>query len=217
LDYKISGSIVDDDIHDIMVKHLPAGVKLTAIFDSCHSGTAMDLPYIYTPSGLQLDQVATSASTMLGNWHLLFASVALFTSQLAVLVQAQGDTTSGKPGTSTGTFSGTLTSATRPITIQPIQPTPEPTYCIVVDGLPSCPSVTISSSSGSSATTTSTGRNGTATGISSITGTRSLITSGPPTGTNTAPAATRSSAARRGLMIPVSGVGLVVGLFWALG
>lgn len=28
-----------------MVRPLPAGVKLTAIFDSCHSGTVLNLPY----------------------------------------------------------------------------------------------------------------------------------------------------------------------------
>lgn len=35
-----------------MVKSLPAGVRLTAIFDSCHSGSALDLPYIYSTQGV---------------------------------------------------------------------------------------------------------------------------------------------------------------------
>lgn len=39
-----SGQIVDDIMHDIMVRPLPPGCRLTAIFDSCHSGTALDLP-----------------------------------------------------------------------------------------------------------------------------------------------------------------------------
>lgn len=34
------------------VQNLPAGVRLTAIFDSCHSGSALDLPYIYSTQGL---------------------------------------------------------------------------------------------------------------------------------------------------------------------
>jgi hypothetical protein len=38
-------------MHDIMVKPLPAGCRLTAIFDSCHSGSALDLPYIYSTEG----------------------------------------------------------------------------------------------------------------------------------------------------------------------
>ncbi|ETS78595.1 Metacaspase-1 [Pestalotiopsis fici W106-1] len=52
VDYKVAGHIVDDDIHDIVVKPLMPGVRLTAIFDSCHSGTAMDLPYVYSTKGV---------------------------------------------------------------------------------------------------------------------------------------------------------------------
>lgn len=32
----------------IRVAPLQAGVRLTAIFDSCHSGSALDLPYLYS-------------------------------------------------------------------------------------------------------------------------------------------------------------------------
>jgi hypothetical protein len=35
-----------------MVGPLKPGVRLTAIFDSCHSGSALDLPYIYSTQGL---------------------------------------------------------------------------------------------------------------------------------------------------------------------
>lgn len=52
LDFKINGFIVDDLMHDIMVRHLPPGCRLTALFDSCHSGTALDLPYVYSTKGL---------------------------------------------------------------------------------------------------------------------------------------------------------------------
>ncbi|PTU21533.1 hypothetical protein P175DRAFT_0189441 [Aspergillus ochraceoroseus IBT 24754] len=38
-------------MHDIMVRPLRPGVRLTAIFDSCHSGTALDLPYVYSTQG----------------------------------------------------------------------------------------------------------------------------------------------------------------------
>ncbi|WWC61496.1 uncharacterized protein I303_104080 [Kwoniella dejecticola CBS 10117] len=52
LDYESAGLIVDDDSdHEFMVKPLPAGCRLTAIFDSCHSGTVMDLPYVYSTEG----------------------------------------------------------------------------------------------------------------------------------------------------------------------
>ncbi|KAI9278637.1 peptidase C14 [Phascolomyces articulosus] len=46
-----SGQIIDDDMHDLLVRPLPAGCRLTAIFDSCHSGTALDLPYVYSTQG----------------------------------------------------------------------------------------------------------------------------------------------------------------------
>lgn len=51
VDFATNGHIVDDLLHDIMVKPLPPGCRLTAIFDSCHSGTALDLPYIYSTEG----------------------------------------------------------------------------------------------------------------------------------------------------------------------
>lgn len=52
LDYRISGFIVDDLMHDILVCSLPPGCRLTALFDSCYSGTALDLPYVYSTKGL---------------------------------------------------------------------------------------------------------------------------------------------------------------------
>jgi len=45
------GIIVDDCIHDIMVKPLPRGCRLTAVLDCCHSGTLLDLPFIYDSYG----------------------------------------------------------------------------------------------------------------------------------------------------------------------
>ncbi|EJD51108.1 peptidase C14 [Auricularia subglabra TFB-10046 SS5] len=36
--------IIDDELRRIMVDHLPPGCYLTALFDSCHSGTILDLP-----------------------------------------------------------------------------------------------------------------------------------------------------------------------------
>ncbi|KAK9329806.1 caspase domain-containing protein [Lipomyces starkeyi] len=52
VDYQTAGHLVDDDMHDIMVRPLQPGVRLTAVFDSCHSGTALDLPYIYSTHGV---------------------------------------------------------------------------------------------------------------------------------------------------------------------
>jgi len=51
VDFKKNGQIIDDEMNEIMVKPLPAGCRLTALFDACHSGTALDLPYIYSSHG----------------------------------------------------------------------------------------------------------------------------------------------------------------------
>ena len=45
-DYKESGQIVDDEIYAEFVTKVPAGVHVVALIDCCHSGTAMDLPYV---------------------------------------------------------------------------------------------------------------------------------------------------------------------------
>ncbi|KAI5118095.1 hypothetical protein M0805_005202 [Coniferiporia weirii] len=51
VDFQQASHIVDDDMFFIMVKPLPPGCRLTAIFDSCHSGSVLDLPYIYSTEG----------------------------------------------------------------------------------------------------------------------------------------------------------------------
>jgi len=51
LDYNQKGQIVDDVIYANLVQPLPKGCRLTAVFDSCHSGTVMDLPYTYQCDG----------------------------------------------------------------------------------------------------------------------------------------------------------------------
>jgi hypothetical protein len=50
VDFKQAGMIVDDEMHWIMVKPLSPGCRLTAIFDCCHSGSVLDLPYEYVPN-----------------------------------------------------------------------------------------------------------------------------------------------------------------------
>lgn len=51
VDVATAGQIIDDELHAILVLSLPKGVRLTAIFDSCHSGSVMDLPFSYTIDG----------------------------------------------------------------------------------------------------------------------------------------------------------------------
>ncbi|XP_062201217.1 metacaspase-1-like [Phragmites australis] len=46
LDFETQGMIVDDEINTALVRQLPHGVKLHALIDACHSGTALDLPFL---------------------------------------------------------------------------------------------------------------------------------------------------------------------------
>ncbi|KAF3658760.1 metacaspase-1 [Capsicum chacoense] len=47
LDFRTEGMISDNAINDILVKPLIPGVTLHAIVDACHSGTILDLPWVY--------------------------------------------------------------------------------------------------------------------------------------------------------------------------
>ncbi|EOR03511.1 Metacaspase-1 [Wallemia ichthyophaga EXF-994] len=51
VDFQKAGHIIDDTMHEKLVQPLPAGCRLTALFDSCHSGTALDLPFMYDSNG----------------------------------------------------------------------------------------------------------------------------------------------------------------------
>jgi len=42
-----NGFIHDNQLHDILVKSLPEGVKLRMVCDSCHSGSILDLPQLF--------------------------------------------------------------------------------------------------------------------------------------------------------------------------
>ncbi|EZG59486.1 metacaspase [Gregarina niphandrodes] len=47
LDYKTAGHITDDELNNVLVKDLPAGVRLVCVMDCCHSGSGLDLPYYW--------------------------------------------------------------------------------------------------------------------------------------------------------------------------
>jgi hypothetical protein len=49
LDYE-NGMIIDDDLNNLLIKPLPVGAKLRVCFDSCHSGSALDLPFRWVSS-----------------------------------------------------------------------------------------------------------------------------------------------------------------------
>jgi len=51
VDFEQAGMMTDDHIGDLIVKHLPEGVRLTVLLDCCHSGTGLDLPFQWQGQG----------------------------------------------------------------------------------------------------------------------------------------------------------------------
>lgn len=51
LDFKRTGHILDDDLYKIIVEGVSPGVHVMAVMDCCHSGTILDLPYIFLANG----------------------------------------------------------------------------------------------------------------------------------------------------------------------
>lgn len=50
VDHKRSGQIRDFSLFHHFVQPMPAGVKVTCLIDSCHSGSVLDLPYSFRPT-----------------------------------------------------------------------------------------------------------------------------------------------------------------------
>lgn len=45
-DYMTAGQMIDDEMNALLVQPLRTGARLHALIDACHSGTAIDLPFI---------------------------------------------------------------------------------------------------------------------------------------------------------------------------
>ncbi|KAK6916130.1 hypothetical protein RJ641_018991 [Dillenia turbinata] len=48
VDFRTEGMIIDNDLNRKIVRPLKPGVTLHAIIDACHSGTVLDLPFVYS-------------------------------------------------------------------------------------------------------------------------------------------------------------------------
>jgi len=53
VDFEKCGQIRDDYLYKTLVCPMKEGVTMTCIFDCCHSGTVLDLPYIFMADGHQ--------------------------------------------------------------------------------------------------------------------------------------------------------------------
>lgn len=51
VDYQRSGQIRDDDIFATLVGPMKEGVVMTCIMDCCHSGSVLDLPFVFIADG----------------------------------------------------------------------------------------------------------------------------------------------------------------------
>merc|ERR1711879_366333 len=51
----MGGMLIDDDTFLYLVAPLKAGVSLTCVLDCCHSGTILDLPYVFKADDENLD------------------------------------------------------------------------------------------------------------------------------------------------------------------
>lgn len=51
VDYNEVGLVMDDDLYEALVKPLPKGAHAVCLFDCCHSGTILDLPYVFKADG----------------------------------------------------------------------------------------------------------------------------------------------------------------------
>lgn len=89
VDWEHAGEIVTEDLYDAMVKPLPTGCRLIALFDSCYSGTVFDLRYIYQTSGhLKRHAVNSRALTRYPQAHVvLFASCSDFQGSGGVIIR----------------------------------------------------------------------------------------------------------------------------------
>lgn len=62
VDYATAGFINDDYMHANFVSKVPKDVSLFCLMDCCHSGTILDLPYLYGTALAQNNTHATSAN-----------------------------------------------------------------------------------------------------------------------------------------------------------
>eukprot|EP00339_Tiarina_fusa_P026820 CAMPEP_0117008776 /NCGR_PEP_ID=MMETSP0472-20121206/8161_1 /TAXON_ID=693140 ORGANISM="Tiarina fusus, Strain LIS" /NCGR_SAMPLE_ID=MMETSP0472 /ASSEMBLY_ACC=CAM_ASM_000603 /LENGTH=334 /DNA_ID=CAMNT_0004710893 /DNA_START=72 /DNA_END=1076 /DNA_ORIENTATION=+ len=76
LDYQQSGMIRDDDLFDILVKPMADGVHMVSLMDCCHSGSILDLPYIFMGDG-SMQQMELDPGVDLGGLTQMLGGVAM--------------------------------------------------------------------------------------------------------------------------------------------
>lgn len=89
VDYERSGQIRDDQIFSTLVGPMKEGVVMTCIMDCCHSGSVLDLPFVFVADG-EHDQMGVPPDFDFGTLHGLF--------QQFMAAQASGTSGGGNSG-----------------------------------------------------------------------------------------------------------------------
>ncbi|GJJ15120.1 hypothetical protein Clacol_009395 [Clathrus columnatus] len=66
---RYSNILVDDEMNDLLIKPLPPGCRFSSLFDSCHSGTILDLPYARYYGPMSLNNSVNSTSPISPNFR----------------------------------------------------------------------------------------------------------------------------------------------------
>ena len=67
MDYKKSGQITDDTLYELLVNGFKKGVYVTFLIDCCHSGSVLDLPFVFTADGKGGDSMIVNQLVALAN------------------------------------------------------------------------------------------------------------------------------------------------------
>ena len=75
VDFESQGQIDSDTLHKAIVSPMIKGARLTVLFDCCHSGSAIELPYVYRPNSQGevnlIDNVKQGVNLATGAMNLL--------------------------------------------------------------------------------------------------------------------------------------------------
>eukprot|EP01012_Entosiphon_sulcatum_P068324 TRINITY_DN9845_c0_g2_i1.p1 TRINITY_DN9845_c0_g2~~TRINITY_DN9845_c0_g2_i1.p1 ORF type:complete len:346 (+),score=46.71 TRINITY_DN9845_c0_g2_i1:467-1504(+) len=92
VDYRSAGQIIDDVIFKELVTPLPEGCRMTVIMDCCHSGTVLDLPYVFVANAGNVEAVhqGSAPPTLAQNPNFNFEKILKIGMELYKVHQAGG-------------------------------------------------------------------------------------------------------------------------------
>jgi hypothetical protein len=83
VDYQKAGQIRDDTIFKLVVAPLPEGTRLLCVFDCCHSGTILDLPFEFSATDGNVAALSEGHAAMHPNNDFNLATVIALISDVA--------------------------------------------------------------------------------------------------------------------------------------